>query len=631
MVIVIGSGISGLTAAALLAKRGVEVLLLEKNGQPGGSCSSFRRNGFTLDVGTAMLYGFGSDGFCPHRFVFNELEEPIDLYAHEAMNRLHYRGKSLTFWRDRDRFLDALDGFLPGSSADLRRYYAFAETLYENVIAKDPVFVSPSEMTFAELTGQFRAHPAQQLYMLSLLFTNAEKPLRRFVRNRETLAFFSKLTSVYTNTELAETPAILAATMFIDNHHGGTYYPAGGAIQLTGRLEKALEKYGGKIRYGAEVVAIDVEPAGANGKPAWRGQPSVRGVTLSGGERIAADTVIFSGSVWNLYERLLPREVVSRRTLRRLAKLRLSPPSSVVYGAVKRSCLPPDALPIEVFADSPDRIDERDITCYFASLEDPSLCPPGLTEEATVFLLIGPAAGSWPHPDDGYKNPRYEAQKEAERNRMIDAVNSHFPRFREGIVFSEAGTPTSIERYLMKKNGAVAGPLQSMGQAMMQRQHARTPVGGLFMCGESTVMGTGSPAVTVSGISAADLVLRELGAPEYRAHPHWRQFVRIIPRGDAGNLMGREELRPALDCQWCEDAPCRRACPASIDIPNVMRKVYCSNFAGAAKLARGAATQAACHTCVDSPCQKACVLNRDRGTPIPTRALITALTETESC
>ncbi len=61
-VIVIGAGISGLTCAALLAKRGLKVQLLEQHYQPGGSCGAFRRNGVTFDQGTAMLYGFGSQG-----------------------------------------------------------------------------------------------------------------------------------------------------------------------------------------------------------------------------------------------------------------------------------------------------------------------------------------------------------------------------------------------------------------------------------------------------------------------------------------------------------------------------------------------------------------------------------------
>jgi len=78
-VIVIGAGISGLTCAALLAKSGLKVRLLEQHYQPGGSCGAFRRNGVTFDQGTAMLYGFGSTGSNPHRYIMSELEEEIEV------------------------------------------------------------------------------------------------------------------------------------------------------------------------------------------------------------------------------------------------------------------------------------------------------------------------------------------------------------------------------------------------------------------------------------------------------------------------------------------------------------------------------------------------------------------------
>jgi len=58
-VIVVGAGLGGMTAASLLAKRGLAVLMIEQQGKPGGSCTSFRRAGVTYDVGTSMLYGFG--------------------------------------------------------------------------------------------------------------------------------------------------------------------------------------------------------------------------------------------------------------------------------------------------------------------------------------------------------------------------------------------------------------------------------------------------------------------------------------------------------------------------------------------------------------------------------------------
>ena len=73
-VIAIGGGLSGLTAASLLAKRGLSVAVIEKSYNPGGSCGVFKRGHVTFDIGAAMLYGFGEKGFNAHRFVFNSLE-----------------------------------------------------------------------------------------------------------------------------------------------------------------------------------------------------------------------------------------------------------------------------------------------------------------------------------------------------------------------------------------------------------------------------------------------------------------------------------------------------------------------------------------------------------------------------
>jgi prolycopene isomerase len=81
-VIVVGAGLGGMTAAGLLAKRGLSVLLIDQQNKPGGACTSFKREDHVFDVGAAMLYGFGEKGFRPFRFLINELEEPIDIVAH---------------------------------------------------------------------------------------------------------------------------------------------------------------------------------------------------------------------------------------------------------------------------------------------------------------------------------------------------------------------------------------------------------------------------------------------------------------------------------------------------------------------------------------------------------------------
>ncbi|HOJ12754.1 MAG TPA: FAD-dependent oxidoreductase [Clostridiales bacterium] len=78
-VVIIGGGISGLTTGSLLAKRGLHVVVIDKNYNPGGSCGIFKRNDVVFDQGSAMLFGFGEQGFNTHRFVFNCLEEPINI------------------------------------------------------------------------------------------------------------------------------------------------------------------------------------------------------------------------------------------------------------------------------------------------------------------------------------------------------------------------------------------------------------------------------------------------------------------------------------------------------------------------------------------------------------------------
>jgi phytoene dehydrogenase-like protein len=87
-VIVVGAGLAGLTAAALIAKCGLGVLLVEQHYLPGGMCTTLRRQGFSFDTGTALLYGFGERGVNPHRFVMNELGADSDVIEHQALLRM---------------------------------------------------------------------------------------------------------------------------------------------------------------------------------------------------------------------------------------------------------------------------------------------------------------------------------------------------------------------------------------------------------------------------------------------------------------------------------------------------------------------------------------------------------------
>lgn len=631
-VIIIGAGLAGLTAAALLANRGLKVLLLEQHYQPGGSCGAFRRNGVTFDQGTSMLFGFGSRGFNPHRFVMNELGEPIEVIRHDTLYTLKYGGVPIRFHSDLNLFFQDLSQlFDDDEMAQVRAFYRYIGDLYHKVIAANPICVAPSEIPPSVGLRMLLRHPLKQLKLLSLLKKSAGFLVRKFITSERVIGFFNKMTSTYCYTLIDETPAILIITMFMDNHVGGSYYPVGSSQQLAGKLERAFERLGGRVLYGTRVKEILFENGRAVGVAAEQaGKKYV----------YKADAVVHAGTVWDFYGSLIPAGESSEEIRRWAASLVPTYPSVVLHCLVDASVIPEDTPPIIMLADNPGALDEKEITLYIFSLADPSICPAG----THTVMAIGPSLREWPSPADGaYRSDGYMKAKREETKRLLDTLERHFPGFSRGLLYNTLATPTTLQRYVMKWRGSVAGPKQAMGQDLLNRQHASTSWENLFMCGESTVMGTGSPAVTISGISAANMVLRRLGKKEYWWRPDIPDAViqvdaRKAAKRDAsgvirGNCLPDGILRDLHDraalCQWCEVPPCMGVCPAGIDIRGITRRIEMGNILGASRLLEGTdrlSGEISCKAC-PAPCQTECRRKNPDLEPVAIRPLLIDLAE----
>jgi hypothetical protein len=313
-------------------------------------------------------------------------------------------------------------------------------------------------------------------------------------------------------------------------------------------------------------------------------------VRLANGVEIRAGRVVANATVWNIYGKLVRPEHSTPERRAWAQALVPTYPSMTLYMVVDREAIPPAALPWEVFIEKRQGVDASDLTLYINSLVDQTLCPP----DKLVITAIAPNMCQWPRPEDpAYRSEEYRALKKREADRMVDQIEQHYPGFREHLNLLIVGTPTTIERYLLKNWGAVGGPKNALGQEMLKRLHARSEWENLYFCGDSTVMATGAPATVVSGIGAACVVLRDSRKKDYDRRRFARQYVRFVdlPYRRAA-FQGTDELSSenaylaAAQCQGCEVPKCVADCPAGADIPGFLRRMEAQNYAGAARLLR---------------------------------------------
>ena len=567
-VIVIGGGLSGLTAASLLAKRQLKVAVIDKSYNPGGSCGVFKRGSVTFDNGAAMLYGFGPHGFNAHRFVFNCLEEPIDVIQHEMLYTVVFKGHRIPFWQDVDKFADELSKVFPSEAANIHRFYRDMSAMYQHIMVESPSYSTTDETDPKEGLKKLLKHPVSYAKFLGYLNKSAKSLLSKYFSDPEIFKFFDKLTSTYCYATVEEAPAVLAAVMFVDNHIGGSYYPAGSTLFLPGKLEKVIEENGGDMLLEREVTSILFE----DGKPA--------GVKLDDGSQLYASNLIYAGTVWNLYEKLIDPAYTTEARRNWAKNMVPTYPSVVLYSVVDRNIIPQDTQPIEMLVGNPDQLDESEVTAYILSIDDRTLCA---DDEHTV-LAIGPTFENWATSDP----ETYQKMKRNEEARLIAVLEKRFPNFSSAVRYAEVATPKTIERYTLKNGGAVAGPKQMLGQHMFRRLHTRSEWDNLFCCGESTVMGTGTPTVTTSGLSAANALLKKLGLQPFVYQQDMKNYVRIVEKPFTEQMLydtypeqEQKIMRLARQCRFCEKPSCTNG--SFTDVRGMMRRVASGNFVGAKK------------------------------------------------
>jgi NADPH-dependent glutamate synthase beta subunit-like oxidoreductase len=273
-------------------------------------------------------------------------------------------------------------------------------------------------------------------------------------------------------------------------------------------------------------------------------------------------------------------------------KFEPTPATLVLYISVKEEAIPEGTEPIEFYVRNVHDVQGGDnYMVYIPSLEDPTIAPPG-THSITA---MGTSKVDWPRPRDRfYRSEEYMKLKEEEMERVLNVLQDNYmPNLKENIISIDVGTASTIENYTLKYKGNIGGPKITTEQFFFNRLKARSEWKNLYCVGDSTAMGEGVISVTMSGVGAANMILKDRGLLTYRGREFPKHYVNMIegkpwtPTPDPAEPITEESaMRIGRDCQHCEEPECQNACPANIETSLFARRIESGNFNGAARVLR---------------------------------------------
>jgi all-trans-retinol 13,14-reductase len=500
--IIIGSGAGGLSAAICLAKKGQKVLVLEQHDVPGGWCHSFYLEGhrFTpgvhyiglLDKGqsTSLLYeGLG----IANELVFFRMNSKSYEHCWIGDERFDYPANF-------DELVSKLSEKFPKEKKNIAKYL----TLVRNVSRQ--LQLIPHIKTFWEqITIPFRTKHMGKYALFSLkrvINWHLKDPLLKKILN---IQFGDHGLS----PERASFP-LHAAVM--DHYFNGGFYPMGGGGAIIKAMTNSIKSMGGELRTSTGVSRILVE--GIKKKEAI-------GVELDNGEQIFADRIISNADPDITYNKLVGREHLSSRLLKKLDSTKYSCTSLMLFLTVdmdvKAAGL--DSGNIWFMADGdmdeiykemqkPNILDGDEFLGMFIScttLKDPSSFN-GRHHTLEVITYIDYESFRQFENEDEQRSEAYLAFKDRLTSKMINTLEKVIPGVSEHIIMKELGTPITNQFYINSTNGSVYGTEKTLNQIGPFAFKPKSEIKNLFLCGAS-ISSHGIAGASYSGVQTAGEIL----------------------------------------------------------------------------------------------------------------------------
>jgi phytoene desaturase len=485
-VIIIGSGVGGITIAIHLAQKGYQVKIVEKNSYPGGRCGNIVKDGHRFDIGATLL--MMTDIYeKTYQSIGRDLYKELDLIRMDPIYSIKFpEGKQVLFSSDLAKLQNQLEAIEPGCYNNFLKYMAESYSTYK---------LSMKHIIDRNYYNALEFFSLKNLLLLFKLkaFKNHYKHTTKFFKS-EILRVVFTFQNIYVGQNPFKASAIFAMLPFLELTDG-VWFPKGGMQQIIQNLISIAAEHQVEMVYNSTVEKINVE-----GK-------KVTGITLSDKSSHNADIIVSNADLPYVYEKLLPKN----KTINRIKKLDYTCSAFMFHWGLDKTYPQLEQHNVFVSKNYKENIDSvfTDLTLpsdpsfyvHAPSRTDKSAAP----ENEDTLSIIVPVG----HINGDEQN--WNALQDHARKLVIERLKTEgMKEIDQHIKFEICYNPKSWKTIFNLSRGSVFGSLShnlmQMGYMRPHNQHKKYK--NLFFVGGSTHPGNGIPMVLLSAKLTTEKILK---------------------------------------------------------------------------------------------------------------------------
>lgn len=489
-VVIIGSGLGGLSCGYILQKNGYDVTILEQGIQFGGCLQCFVRKGAKFETGMHFIGSALPGQTMDRMFNFLGINDQIQLSAldENAYNTVCLDGSRFTFPNGREPFLDRMSSYFPGEKDALNKY----------VDIIDRISAASSLNSLTSVERDLAANTEFQLRtindVLDELFT--DEMLKNVL-----VGDLSLYSAEYDKTPFSQHAFIM------DFYNQSAFRIAGGSDSIAFALIKNIENLGGKVLSKKKVIKIHCDDTKATG------------VETADEHFYPADYVISTVHPNRMLE-MLDTKLIRPAFRNRIKSIPQTAGAFAVYVKFKEATMPYMNTNYYGYAGkSPWGCEHYTLSDWPKGFLYMHMCHEDKAEWAKSGVVLSymnmEDVIKWKGTKIGHRGEDYEALKKLYAELLINEVEKHHPGFKDCIENYYTSTPLTYLDYTGTENGSMYGVAKDINLGPAGRVPYRTKVPNLLLAGQNVnshgmlgvLVGT---IVTCSELISAEVIYKQI-------------------------------------------------------------------------------------------------------------------------